>query len=416
MFQLSWRNPGLIILGTALVLRIVSVLAVEAYVGQRAESPFVISGDAEGYWMLAQRITSGSAYSVYEPPRQVHRMPGYPAWLAASMRLFGNSVSAVRWQTACLSTVICGLTCALAYACAGRVAGWCAAAWMAFSPTSVIFGSLVLSETLFTALLIAAVLSWSVFLQTQPYRYRWMAATTGLLAAATYVRPAALLMLPALIVVWWLTERRRQLVLPGLVALAGLVLCLLPWAVRNQAVTGHWVFTTLWSGPSLYDGLHPEATGASDMRFFDRDGLMNSMSEYEMNRHYVRAAQEYAWQQPLQAAELALRKQWRFWNPMPQAAQFSHWPIKLAGLLFYIPFYLFAAAGLVRGTVPPRSRWLLLTPILVTAGLHLVFVGSIRYRVPIEPLLAVFAGAAVGPLIAGRLSRPLNSKLESETA
>ena len=42
-----------------------------------------------------------------------------------------------------------------------------------------------------------------------------------------------------------------------------------PWWVRNARVYGRFVPTALWMGASLYDGLNPAATGASDMRFLD---------------------------------------------------------------------------------------------------------------------------------------------------
>ena len=44
-----------------------------------------------------------------------------------------------------------------------------------------------------------------------------------------------------------------------------------PWPLRNFAVLGEPVLTTTWAGPTLYDSLGPQATGASDMRFLDPD-------------------------------------------------------------------------------------------------------------------------------------------------
>ena len=47
--------------------------------------PFLISGDAEGYWELGRRIANGEPYELYG--RHVLRMPGYPAFVAGSIGL-----------------------------------------------------------------------------------------------------------------------------------------------------------------------------------------------------------------------------------------------------------------------------------------------------------------------------------------
>ena len=104
----------------------------------------------------------------------------------------------------------------------------------------------------------------------------------------------------------------------------GTAVALSPWVGRNYFVTGHLVPTTLWVGPSLYDGLHPGATGDSDMTFFEQDQLMVQlkMSEYDMDREYRRRAMAFMWENPGRAMWLAVVKQGRYWSLVPNAAQF----------------------------------------------------------------------------------------------
>jgi hypothetical protein len=179
------------------------------------------------------------------------------------------------------------------------------------------------------------------------------------------------------------------------VVTATLLLALLPWAVRNHHVTGHWVWTTLWMGPSLYDGLNPHATGDSDMTFYERDTTrLAGLTEYEIDRHYRRQAWEFVQQNPGRTLELAGAKFLRFWKPWPNAPQFrSAWAC--AGVaIFFVPLVVFASVGVwsQRGDLP---FWLLTAgPIVFFTLVHLLFVSSLRYRLPAEYPLAI--AAAVG--------------------
>jgi hypothetical protein len=154
------------------------------------------------------------------------------------------------------------------------------------------------------------------------------------------------------------------------------------------------VTTTLWSGPSLYDGLHPGATGASDMRFFDDDNLMQSMSEFDVNEHYSGAAWKFARENPRRTLELAAIKLWRFWKPWPSADEFASPWLAVATAGFFLPLVGFAIVGWWQCR---RDWWALsLTagPLVYFTALHALFIGSLRYRLPAEYPLAVLA--AVG--------------------
>ena len=118
------------------------------------------------------------------------------------------------------------------------------------------------------------------------------ALLAGILAGgATLVRPSWLLVAPGCALLYWVVaQRNRHGFYLAVTMCAGLAVALAPWTVRNYRVTGHVVPTTLWVGPSLYDGLNPQATGDSDMDFIEQDGVYQRMSEYDADRYYRRAA------------------------------------------------------------------------------------------------------------------------------
>ena len=173
--------------------------------------------------------------------------------------------------------------------------------------------------------------------------------------------------------------------------IVGAVLALMPWAWRNHAVCGHWVFTSLWSGPSLYDGLHPGATGASDMTFIDIETVYATMSEYDANEHYKARAVEFVTSNPGRTIELAVIKAGRYLSPTLNAADFSGGPFSLVCLAWYAMF----AGLLLWGTIRLRKQraivGLLTGPFLQFLLVHMVFVGSIRYRLPVEFPLSIIA-------------------------
>jgi 4-amino-4-deoxy-L-arabinose transferase-like glycosyltransferase len=398
------------ILLLAFVLRLVAAMTLQWRLDHVWKRQFLIDGDARGYLLLAERITKGESYEIYTPPRQVLRMPGFPAFLALVMSVWSSGMLPLRFALCGVGTVACGLVYWLGRELVDVDTGLTAAALTAVSPVMVGFTPLILSETMFAATLVASLIPLARLFQrhiaargtvlekeTTPVVGSCLAVTAGvLIGVACYVRPSWLLAAPmyaALLVV--VSGQRRRALLHGALLLAGLFVCLLPWGIRNQRVTGHFVLTTLWAGPSLYDGLHPGATGESDMTFFDRDNLLSKMSEYDVDRHYRDAAWQFVRKNPGRAIELGFIKLWRFWKPWPGAEQFNHWTAKAVVAIWFIPLVIFSVLGASRLRRNGPALLLCVGPILYFSALHTVFVSSLRYRLPAEYPLAVIAAAGV---------------------
>jgi 4-amino-4-deoxy-L-arabinose transferase-like glycosyltransferase len=410
-------SPLLLILGVALALRVAAAFVVDAHLSREPGRDFLIAGDASGYWELSRKIAAGEEFAVHDPPRRVMRMPGFPLLLVLS----GGNLLAARLILALVGTAACWLVYRLGRELIDETTGLVAAAITAVSPTMVGFSVLILSETAFAATMTLSLLLMTWMSRTSnpggpdhPSALRGrrlvIAFLTGAaVSLACYVRPSWLLFGPGFFVCWLLGRSRirknsgvrepdgRILMNSATAAVffLGMAVVLTPWVVRNyRATDGRFVATTLWVGPSLYDGLNPEATGDSNMAFFERDRVLERMSEFEMDRHYRRKAWEFVKERPGRAAELAVLKLARYWSPWPNAEQFQRgWMILTAtacSILIFVPamagFWLMRRQFLV----------LLITagPVFYLAAVHAVFVGSIRYRLPAEYPLAVLA--AVG--------------------
>jgi 4-amino-4-deoxy-L-arabinose transferase-like glycosyltransferase len=270
---------------------------------------------------------------------------------------------------------------------------------------------MVLSEALFLPLLILHLGLWVAAWQAKTaVRGAWLAAGAGLAAgAATLTRPSWILFIPlAVALAVAVGPKRRRHLQSGAVMLSGLAAAMLPWWLRNYAVMGRFVPTTLQVGASLYDGLNPQATGASQMGFVERfveeerahpaaGGDAGAPLEYRLDRRMRQAAVDWALDHPGQVLRLAAVKFVRIWNVWPNEKGLSGWPVRLALSVTYVPIMLLAALGgarTIRRGWPYVLCWL---PAVYFTLLHTVFVGSIRYRMPaMLTLIVLAAGAVVG--------------------
>lgn len=397
------RHPLLGIFLLALMLRVPLAIAVQRHV-DRAGREFLISGDADGYWRLAGKLANGEDYAIYTPPRYVLRMPGFPL-LLAGVRTIGGGIWEARLMLAALGAAGCSLTAALGHRLVGQTAGSLAGVYTALSPSLAGISVLLLSESTFAVAMLLNLWCFVRWLQAseqgpaRSHQLVWAGLCGITFALACYVRPGWLLALPAALVFQLARSARRwRAVVKTTVCVACAALSLFPWAYRNHQVTGHWVVTTLWSGPSLYDGLNPHADGGSDMRFFDEERLLTRMSEYEMNRHYTTEAWRFVKEHPGRAVELAARKQLRYWTPWPNAAEVASPFIRIAVGLTYLPLVLGAAWGAWRFRREGLVMFIAVGPLLYFAGVHCVFVGSMRYRLPTEFPLSLLAAAGLWEL------------------
>lgn len=401
-----------IILALALLLRIGTAAALQQHISQTPGRLCLIAGDAEGYWELARKISAGDDYSIHTPPRYVLRMPGFPVLLAIGIKLFQIDedptflqMFLIRCELALIGTAACAFVFLLGRELFDSKVGLIAAAISALSPMMIGFSVLILAETPFALGILMTL--WALARlhrargSSSEIRHALIAGVA--IALTTYMRPTWIIVAPLWTFIGWLfADRWSQIIKQAFWLHLGLLIILSPWIVRNYYITGHFVATTLWSGPSLYDGLHPQATGESDMTFLDRDGIYHRMNEYDADRHYSRLAWDYLKDNPRHALQLAVIKASRYWSLWPNADQFQDLRLRWIVFLSTFPPLLLAMHGtrkLLRQIGSPLQPLfqvaLLWGPILLFSAIHLFYVGSLRYRLPAEYPLFVLSGFGI---------------------
>ena len=390
------------ILAVGLALRVVAAFVVQGY-ADRISKPCVF-GDTVIYADLARAILAGRPYEVNQwgIPHYALRTPGYPAFLAACQAVFGERLLPVRLVQATLGTVGVYLVYRLVErTVADRRAAVVASALAAVEPYGIGLGALVLSEGLLVPLMLAGLWGLSVLWtragELGPRRWAAVAVGTGLAqGAAILVRPSWALMVPALLAAWVVgvgRERRREALKRAAIVALATAAVMAPWWARNARVFGRFVPTALWVGASLYDGLSPGATGASEMSFLESSGFVE-LDEVTQDATLRRLAVEFALSHPGRALELAAIKAARFWSPWPNTETLRSPAVAWASAVATLPLFGLVAIGTWDGRRDGRSLVLLLGPLVYFMALHMVFVSSIRYRIP--GFLPALGLAAVG--------------------
>lgn len=404
--------------GFALVLVVVFLLALGLRAGwgvyqlARAENPSALEfPDEVQYWSMAQSLCAGDGLQD-ELGFRATRMPLYPGLLALFARAESGVVYAkvLHWLIGALAAVAAAW---LAETMFDRRASWVAGLLLAFDPFMVFFSSLLLTETLFVAVLVALWgVGWPILRAGGcgvSWR-RWLAV--GVLSAlCVYVRVSSLGLIITVVGLWWIVGRCRRPALLGGVSVLGLVLLtLLPWALRNHHVTGHLCWLTHRGGISLYDGVGPQAEGGSDLGDIKQMPAVRGLDEVAWNRYFMDESLKAITRDPGRILRLALVKWSRMWNPIPNVETYRSPVVRLVSAAWTLPTFAFAGAGVIllarrrRDYAQGRALLWLLWPALYLTALHGFFVGSVRYRLGAIPMLEVLAAVALAALW-GRVAR-----------
>ncbi|MEX2173432.1 MAG: glycosyltransferase family 39 protein [Pirellulaceae bacterium] len=438
-FLLSYRWSLFAILACALALR----LAAGAWWQQRLPAGKTFGfPDSESYWELGRKIARGEPYEFGPERLAIFRTPGYPILLAGLFLLAGDEppVSWARALSAICGTIAVGGVASLARLLFDERTALLAATLTALYPEAIAASTFVLSEAPFGPLMVFQLVAWTRAWRADSGRqqFGWAAAAGVLGGLATLMRPSWLLFVPFAIAAGMASVRffrsatqsaaYRRHMLIGATLLATLCATLAPWWIRNYAVAGRFVPTSLQVGASLYDGWGPQATGASDMQFVpqfiaeqhqvdrdqadrdqaDRQATLPPRGTFEdrLDRRLRNASLAWATNHPVRVLQLAGIKFLRMWNPLPNAAEFGTGTLRAILALTYTPLIALALVGAWRFTRRDWPYLLCLLPAFYFTGLHMIFVSSIRYRQPAMLVLIVLAAGILTRWLARPTAAP----------
>ncbi|MGB3410065.1 MAG: hypothetical protein WBA45_02610 [Microthrixaceae bacterium] len=423
-----WNDP-LVVGLVAAVIRLV-------WVGFMSRRPVGLS-DPAIYQAAANSISKGLGYRSITGTVTAYYPPGYPyflgalKWVVNLVGLDSHFVLVVGVIQALLGATTAALVVVIARRLTvsnrhERVVGVAAGLLVAFWPNLIAHSSVLLSETLFIAVftLVATLLVKAILGDPNPRTLLSWAAL--LMGVATLIRPqSALLLIPAAAVAMLIARIDVRRVATHVGALCiGVVLVVMPWSIRSTLALDGLVILSTNSGDNLCIGFNPDAHGGFGMEpacQTETSYTDGPVQERERNSELRSEAVTWALENPQSLPGLGLSKirltfdgdhdAIRALESYGQDQFLSDGTRTALNRLadgYYFVVLAFAVAGLaVMLFMGDRQRRsgpvgaVLLTIVLVIflgALVPVLSFGDQRFKVPIEPFLAIFAAVAVGEL------------------
>ncbi|HEV2470804.1 MAG TPA: glycosyltransferase family 39 protein [Candidatus Sulfotelmatobacter sp.] len=400
-FYLFWvrirSSPGWIV-GIALGLRIGWIILGHTYRFKAADNNF---GFGWEMGRIGESLASGHGFSnPFGPPTgpTAWEPPIYPFLIAGVFKPFGIYTKLSAFVLLSLNSVFSALTCIPIFKIARRifsekVAVGSAWAW-ALLPNVMFWSTRAIWETTLAAFLLATLFWLSLTFEERDGWMPWI--QFGLLwGIAALVNTSLLSFLPASGLWAWYQRAKVGKRSLGGVVLSSVVFfaCITPWIVRNYETFGRFLFIRDNFGAELRLGNGPGADGTW-MEYLHPTQNVYEMQKFEsmgelayvaMRGHeaveYIRA--DYA-----RFAGLCIKRFIYFWAGPPKATQ-PPWMSEVKNSLFLASSVLMFW-GLWRALRfrRPGSSLLFWLMLLYPAIYYVVFPAP-RYRVPIEPEMAI---------------------------
>ena len=403
----------------AVIFVLASVLRIAwiAYVSTdplESVGPLGIGGrsDEVFYYGSAQSLAAGDGF--LNPLSGRHSAllgPGYPFALASLFAVFGSHLIVAKLFNVFLGAATAVLVDVLATRIRDQRTGIVAGVLTALFPSQVFFSTVLMTEVFFVALSAALVVLLLMWVVEKERLAVWQVMAVGLLVGfMSLVRVEAVLLGPAVVVLWKLSGRRWGEVLRFTpLLLVGMVLVIGPWTARNYARFDEFILVRSSSDTParvLQIGLSPDFDDGEKYVLQGKDPP-TFVDSFEHYRSYtldifVTAGRKL---DDLFGKDADLRWIQGFHDPPPLSRDEVIWWSNLAN-----PYYF--AVGLVALAGAPfwlslRNRRLMLIVWFIGSWslIHLMFIPTTRYHYPIIPMMCVLAAfvlVSVWDRVAGR--------------
>lgn len=417
--SMSWWQEGRRLLGAILAVSVLLRVIAALFLGNTVtELPGVT--DQISYHNLALRLLDGHGFSFAEPwwpmtragEPTAHWSFLYSFYLAAVYAVFGITPVVARLiQAIAVGLLHPYLAYLLGTRVAGRRAGLAAAALSAGYVYFIYYSGALMTEPFYlTGVLGALYLVLKLADAEGSQQWRWGIALGLVLGATVLLRQLFSLVIPFLLLwVWWVRYRRGQpLPLAATAIAAAVVVAMIaPFTVYNYARFDRFVLLNTNAGYAFYMANHPvygtrfEPILTAETGGYQQliPGDLGELDEAAMEQVLLQRGLQFVRDEPGRYLLLSLSRipvYFTFWpsadsgmaSNLSRVASFGLlWPFMLAGTIIVLLRQ--------RATILSHSAALLLLFAAIYTGIHILSWALVRYRLPVDAVMLVFAGVAV---------------------
>jgi 4-amino-4-deoxy-L-arabinose transferase-like glycosyltransferase len=412
------RRPSLAL---GCVLLVATLLRLGVLAVRSNQTSRFLTSDSHGYLTLGSDLSAFTSKSNPHFALGLLRTPVYPLYLTITQNITASRIIGPMLIQVALGVGVVYLTYRLGLSLFTPSVALCGAAVLAIDPISIVYSSLVLTETLFALFLV-----WSVLLLWRPEDNRWLRGLAAglLLGLATLTRPVSLYLSVVLAICYLLLERKdlKKAVLVALSFLIGFGVLAGGWVIRNDVVANDPTVSTIEG----YNLLYYRAAGALQ----ESQGISITQARLDLARQLATKLHANATPGEIDKTEQSLattviRQHLVGYGKevvkgggrllagpgndefVPATGGHAHDLVDSYGLVYLVALYVLVVIGLWAAWRQRRLRNCFI-PIVVVLYLLLVSSGSdaySRFRSPLMPFFAVLAGAGLVGLNRRRLDR-----------
>ena len=172
------------------------------------------------------------------------------------------------------------------------------------------------------------------------------------------------------------------------------IIMMSPWWIHNYVKYEQFVRINLASGQIMYIGnneLNFSGGGISgvDVNLTKFNNIENDIDRFRAFNNEVRY---FIFNNPKRFIKLSAKRFSRFWRFYPYASKYNNFLYNSISIISYVPILILSIIFIFKLNY---SRFKLISPLLIIilgyTLVHTISIGSIRYRLPIEPFLIIFS-------------------------